>query len=266
MSNSFRIYSLALGMATIGGAHMNAQVSAAMPSSPHKNILIVPLKQEAASYPNGIQGNQIPVLYNNTFVIHNNDSRNVIGLFVVWHITDSAGIVSTRKMMMDTFLNTTKSTIIAPTGTMIISPAGSQLAGALTPSVSQTPGPTPGLSHLEERFEHASQISLTIDSVMFEDGEIWGPNTEQIDKQIVARKAAAVALSQLAKSMIANGGDWKAQLTAVKKTPVRTDDVQSRWQERFTQQLLHWQGDPKAILNYFDQLPSPMTFSAHQYK
>jgi hypothetical protein len=244
---------------------MHAQVVSAMPPSPHKNIRVNRLNSEPNAYPDIFQHSDLASLSNNAFVIHNDDSRNVIGICAVWLITDDSNKVSTRPMMIDIFLNTIKSTVITPGGSMIISPAGWQVP-ACTSSVTGQAflKTTPGLIRSADQLAHATQVALTIDSVIFEDGEIWGPNMQQIDKQIVGRKAAAVDVSQLVRRMISSNGDWRAMLTENLKKPMKRDDYQARWKQRFGQQLLTSSGDPTPLLNYFDNLPAPGTFTARQ--
>ncbi len=61
------------------------------------------------------------------------------------------------------------------------------------------------INHLDSRLMQATKVSLSIDAVIFADGETCGVNAKRLDQAIVARRNAAISLAAKARDAVARG-------------------------------------------------------------
>jgi hypothetical protein len=241
----------------------NAQISADLPPSPHPNIRIVRLSQEHVIFPTILQSAVSAPIYNTSFVIHNDDKRNIVAIFAEWTIKDASGNVSKTILLSDIFTSTLKNSVIPPGKALIITPKG-----WINPSVYtkiQSTGANPEAKYASgpaaDRILHAAAISLSIDSMVFDDGQISGINSNRIDQIIIARKTAAESISKQVRASMNSGGYWKGYLTALQASPQTSDmGSQSYWEHHFSDELLWFRRDPLMLINYYENLPVPIAF------
>jgi hypothetical protein len=71
----------------------------------------------------------------------------------------------------------------------------------------------------------ASKITITVDCVIFEDGEVVGPNNSHLDLEIQSRRIAAGKLAQQVRNVQAAGGDPTSMLKQLAATSSDSDFV-----------------------------------------
>jgi len=131
---------------------------------------------------------QINGLQNAGFVVSNNSKRTIIGIGVQWSILDKNGQRTVRNSQSHSFF-TSRLEPLADAGQrlivlpqMFIQEPKLQSTGMVVSSPS---------SRLAAQFSSAAEVHAEIDSIIFGDGEIVGPNKLRLHAEIMARKDAA---------------------------------------------------------------------------
>lgn len=227
-----------------------AQMTVPIPVSPHPNVHIK-------------RGSE------DTFFVSNEDPRDIIGICALWTIVDQSGESTTATQMADRFQSRLNSSIIPANGKLILGPQGLM---AVTPAMSSM-GNGAGTG-MADRIKQAQSVTVSIDAIIFQDGELWGPNLHRTDDEIVQRKLAATDISQVARQTMASGGDLKAALEAVKSAPYpqpyrsapSPQQYRAKWRQQWAIMLL-MEPDPQRAekrIEYFEALPEPIAFTARQ--
>ena len=104
---------------------------------------------------------------------------------------------------------------------------------------------TIGARHTD--FEMAKSIVAALDVVIFDDGEVIGPDRAAMVKNIRARRAAASEITSMVQALINHGEDPTAKLESIASlSPVSEDDLVGKWSVRIARMLLrsrHIRGD-----------------------
>ena len=187
----------------------------------------------------------------------------MVGICVLWKITDKSGHTSTAKIMMDEFLSTVKNSVILPGGTLDVSPIG--WLSSLPPMM---PGQRINAAVKEgaSRVADAARITASVDSLIFEDGETWGRNSCHLDQEIAARKVAAAHVAELVEGAVASQNDVREVLHQLARAPFNpATDFQAKWEARFADQMLSRGGDIGPQLRYLQKLPTPPEMIQRRY-
>lgn len=242
---------------------MSAQVQAPLPITCHQNVVITRLVDEQGTFSDLLQAEGARPFRVNAFVVQNKDKRSIIGIVGIWKITDASGQVNTSTFASDIFLSTVQNSVLPPDQTLVLTPNG-----WINPAIYRqmrtggTDWEHSGRAQLVSgRIMQASAVTASIDSVIFEDGEICGVNSAYLDKEIQARKRAALFVSSMVRTSMLNGADWKTPLKAASMSIETTPPYQEGfWKQKFASDLLGSRGDPTKLLDFFENLPSPPAF------
>jgi hypothetical protein len=113
--------------------------------------------------------------------------------------------------------------------------------------------------------ETASQITVELDSVVLEDGEVIGPNRSRYDTEIQDRKTAAEMVTKQVRAAITAGQEPSLLLAHLAASrPSRTDYV-GKWAVRFAMHL-EKSKDFEAELRNLESLPKPPAFFTRKNK
>jgi hypothetical protein len=113
---------------------------------------------------------------------------------------------------------------------------------------------------VSQRITQASSLTLSSDSIIFQDGEMCGANTAQLDRQIYARRRAARLIAAVTRSAIASDRDWKPLLENFKALPGSSAPYKEGfWKIQFATDILETTGDIDMILTFYENLPAPPT-------
>jgi hypothetical protein len=81
---------------------MNAQATSHISHSPTRTVRITRLRDEHDRFPGILDDGVFQRLYENAFVIHNGDSRDLVAAYALWTIIDQNGRLCTHEYMVDT--------------------------------------------------------------------------------------------------------------------------------------------------------------------
>jgi hypothetical protein len=172
-----------------------------------------------------------------TFILTNQSSRAIVGLAVQWVFTDQNGHPGLHTTSSDSFLLLRPNAVVAPHARLLVAP------GVFLPeSLAQSPHTGPSISAFDGRSAPnvpvASQVVVKIDCVIFEDGEVAGPNQTHYDAEIQSRKIAAEQIAKQVRSAQSRNEDPIPLLRQIAGTRPSSTDFVSVWTVTFANQLL----------------------------
>lgn len=230
-----------------------------MPVSPTPLVSVSPAT--AANLPK-LDPGVVAQFHPQAFVISNNDSRDVVGLVVVWTYTEAqnpTGKTTTTYMNSDSFKQPPPNRNIIDAGTRLLVAPGVFLPEAMvsTPHLGPTVGNMDG--SLMRDMQGATNMAVKIDALIFSDGEVTGPNESRYDSQIENRKMAAVAIAKQVRNAMAKGQDPKTVLLDVLASQPAREDSLGRWRVNYAQMLARAPNLDKT-LDGMETLPDPPKF------
>ncbi len=128
-------------------------------------------------------------LQSSCFIVSNQSERTIIGIGVQWTIVDSSGKKINRPFKTHSYLAQNFAPLAAPHQRLIVMPA----MFIQEPELQSNSGlivSSPGRQFIS-LFSNAAQVHAEIDSIIFGDGEVAGPNALRLHAEIQARKDAA---------------------------------------------------------------------------
>ncbi len=200
----------------------------------------------------------IRTFHPNNFLLANKSDKAIVGLMTVWTFTDANGFPRTGQIHTDSFMQPHSPVLLPAHQTLIIAP-GAFLPEALAQSAHT--GAT--LSSLDGRLSPAiigaTNIKVQIDLIIFEDGEMVGPNETRFDTQIQNRRIAATQLAKQLRNAIAGGDDPKTILNDILETKPSQSDTVAVWTLVYARMLLKTRVLDKQ-LGALETLPDPPKF------
>lgn len=157
---------------------------------------------------------QIAVLPSGSFLLKNNLTKWITAIHAVWSLKDADDKTQEHTYSSNGYVVPGNRTIIKPLSLTLITPMGRA-------SVEQ-------FGHLRSsgvldalRWGRADKLRLTevkvsLDSVIFEDGQIWGPDRKQYYRTLLSGRSALEALAAELKEASGRGEDIKTYLEKVK--------------------------------------------------
>lgn len=229
-----------------------SQVNMEIPRSPAQHIRITRFADEPSSAWNPFPGPDLEPLHKAALTIHNDDDKEVVAVCVIWKITNTLDKTSTHTMMLDEYLATVRNAVIAPHGKLSVAPTGFI---SMPEEGMGVRAHHENYSRMANRLAEAKSATVSVDSIIYSDGTLWGPNTCGLDNQIAARKAAAIHVAQVARKAMAYNED-PANALKVFSHP-SNDSHQAGWESRFAEQVLSNPAQTESVLQYLEALPSP---------
>jgi hypothetical protein len=229
-----------------------------LPASPTPSVLI------SAAIPANLpqlDSSVVEKFHPNTFLLTNKSDKAIVGLVVRWTFTDAQGFSRVSDIHQDSFARANSPVLLAPQSTLIVAP------NTLLPVAyaNKLPRVGPTLSDLyagavrSVDMVGASAITATIDLIIWQDGELVGPNQASFDVEIQNRKIAASQLAKQIRNAINNGDDPKAVLRQVLASPTTQSDTLALNAHIYAQMLISARDMGKAAQS-LEALPEPPTF------
>jgi hypothetical protein len=242
------------------GIPATPQASMDIPRSPAEHIRITRFADEPPTARDPFPGPELEPLRKAAFTIHNDDDREVVAVCVLWQVTSPLHKTSTITLTMDEYLTTVRSVAIAPHGKISVAPSGFVLP---MPEQGISVGSGTSDTRLATRLADAQSVTVSLDSIIYEDGTLWGPNACELDKRLTARKAAAIHIAQVARRAMAYNED---PANALKPFASESDssNQQAEWESNFANQLLANPKQMESLLQYLESLPSPPSIKPQQ--
>ncbi len=198
----------------------------------------VALKLVAVGDIQGLDAAVIADLHPAMFILSNLSDKAIVGLAVKWVYTDQTGNVGRYIHRSDSFAMIKSVAVVPPHERLLIVPRAflpeSLLFAAHT-------GPSLGAlgRSAEPGLATVSEISATIDTVIFEDGELVGPNESHYDTEIQSRTIAAEQLASQVREAQARGEDPKPLLQEILKAQTFSEtDFVAQWTLQYAHRLL----------------------------
>jgi len=214
-------------------------------ASPYKNVGIAPVSDNPTA--TAVLGGTAAKLVPSCFLLSNKDSRAIVGALVTWVTKTSAGNQQMHRHSTDSFQGTTSPPILAPGARMLVAP-GIWVPEEQIASLSGSPRLL-NLQQLVGIFSLATTVDVHLDSVIFSDGEIVGPDTQHFETELTERKQAATAVVRAVVTARESGMsplDALAKMRAQNRgagAPSLTTSSLAVWTRRFADGLLHEQGN-----------------------
>jgi hypothetical protein len=210
-------------------------------------------------------------------VLSNRSDKAILSLTTTWVTTDASGKEHKLVYSCDSFLTPDLRAVVPNGASVLVGPQvlvpeslASQYGakgyfGAINPAV---------LQQFANEYAGASHVKVTIDSIVFDDGEVVGPDQEHYTTEIEARKSAATRIAGQLQASVKNGQPLAESVYHLTPTPVPTvqsppggsslaSSQESTWASHFIRNLQRAQrlGDDRrlqAYLAYMERLPQPV--------
>lgn len=192
------------------------------------------------------------------FILTNQSDKAIVGLMTLWTFTDSHGFPRTEQVHTDSFMQPRSPVLLVPHARLIVAP------GAFLPeALAQTPHMGARLEDMDGRLNRdingATQIKVQVDLVIFEDGEMAGPNETRYDTMIQNRKIAATQIAKQLRNALSNGDDPKITLGHILETAPSQSDSMAVWTHIYAGMLQRSPALEKQ-LHALETLPEPPKF------
>lgn len=241
-----RVLSMTLACAMLlCGANGQGRPSVNITSSPSPEIELTPFDPNqfpAFGTINGEPG----------FVVTNRSARAVVGLTILWVSTRQEGKQIVNMQRTDAFSMPGNNVVLHANSSLVSTPKGF----FWEPLSSRMYGVGGGGSH----YPSAVPIAATVDCVIFEDGELVGPNDSHHDVDIASRRIAAANIVQQVRAAQGRGELPENVLSQMEHTRMsgRADRV-GFWTSMFASRLSKARNLDGELTN-LQKLPEPPKF------
>ena len=194
----------------------------------------------------------------NTFLLTNESNKNMMGLMIRWTYTDAQRFARVHNMHTDGFDRANPVVLLTPHATLIVAPnTFLPVAYATLPHI----GPTLAdlNSQLAGDMVGATNIQVSIDLIIWQDGEIVGPNQTHFDEELHNRKLAAATLASQIRSAMTNGGDPRVLLQETLNTKRERHDTLALHTHIYARTLMNSRSMDKAA-QWLEAMPEPPKF------
>lgn len=184
-------------------------------------------------------------------VLTNRSLQSVTAIVCRWIIADQDGTATTRFVIRDNYfpyLPPSRDQSVFPSGSVLVTIHGFQDALDLSKPYYWSASSVGSIDA-----DTAAAITVSLDSVVFEDGRILGPDVRRIGDYIRERYTAARWIAQRVHEAEATGETPAAVLRAIAQDESEPD----RWRRRLAMMA---QRNPSAAHAWLNDLPRPPEF------
>jgi hypothetical protein len=193
-----------------------------------------------------------------SFVVSNGSGKAIIGIGVKWRLVDSAGRETTYTEATHSFLKRSLRPLTLAHGRLLAAPLTYVSEDHLLHPEKGVMAVLPGDAFIA-RFSGAATIHAEVDSIIFQDGEVAGPDDLGLVKSIRDRRDAAAEIVKQVESAQAQGKDANEALrTLATRMPVGDPGV-ARFERKLSAELLH-EREFDFQLQYLKGIPAPPLF------
>jgi hypothetical protein len=172
-----------------------------------------------------------------SFVVTNHSTKSIIGLAFKYRIIDSSGDETPYTLKTHMYLSSNVSPLMQSGEQMLVSPDSFIAASLIKPSHGIA-GTVPTEKTIA-MFAAASEIYVSIDAIVFSDGEVIGPNELQLPQAMQRLKAAAGSIQKEIDEARVAGGDPRIRISRLAERPRSTGDPSAKEVSRLSSQLLN---------------------------
>jgi hypothetical protein len=104
-------------------------------------------------------------------------------------------------------------------------------------------------------------VTIKIDSVISEDGQVFGPNESSYDTEIENRKLAATQLAKQIRNAMAKGEDVNVMFERILETKVSMNNSMGKWTNMYASSMKNKSAASfQSRLHTLENLPEPPKF------
>lgn len=207
-------------------------------TSPTPEVSLAPFDPSAFPAFKGVFDHRTAALAPASFVVSNGSGRTIIGIGIKWRIVDSAGHEMTYTNRTHSFLVPSLRPLALAHGRLLASPQTFVNEDVLLHPVGGVMAFQPTDATINQ-FSGAVAINAEVDSIIFEDGEVAGPDDLGLVKAIRNRRDAAVEVVKQVEDAQAQGKDPREVLRTIGTNPSPDDWPVARVERQFASELLH---------------------------
>jgi hypothetical protein len=207
-----------------------------------------PLDQVSAALPPG------------SFILTNQTPTQINAVVVLWAYTDTNGTTLQKRFNWDGYINgSIPSVIVRPSDSTLITPGGCTMREYFAHMATGKPMLGGGLllSRNKSVLDIAgtlTDVRITLDSIIFADGRIWGPDTKQYYKSVSARYWAIRSVVEEVATAKAAGQDISIPAEKIRAETEGKGDEPSRLRNSYANSIRH-SPNPEGTLKAFSQQP-----------
>ena len=188
-----------------------------------------------------------------SFVLSNHTKRCIAGLTLLWIATDANGKQQRTEFSSDSFFMTRDP--IGHAGERILITPSFLLPEALAKSGYISGGPSG--QDIVKAFDSSTSVTLQVDTVILDDGQVLGPDETKTVEKISARREAALDIADGVRASLIGNRDIQQTIDDFTHLPRSSaSDYRGMWRIRLAHMLKHSQ-DPAGVINQFAALPLP---------
>lgn len=239
-------YRFAIGIVCVlvltccGYAQMSGNIR--VTNSPSSRVEIIPL--------HGNQDETIPRellpylnrLPKGSFLIRNLTKNRVTAVVAQWEFVYPTGVVKKRQIQCDGYMFAPTQTIVGPQDIALVTP-GACTSREVFPRLNGPAIGSPLASSINASVLNSEPtlqtVDITVDSVIFQDGAIWGPDRQQYFDNIMQRHVAAESFVRDITDALARGDDVRNRARKIREENASRNDRASALKGHYATLLEH---------------------------
>jgi len=241
MTTRFGSHIICLLLLTCYGASQMAKI-VAVTNQPSSIITIAPIDP---THPEAIPADlisHVERLPPGSFLLHNHSTTAITAVVTQWKITSTTGVVETQNLKCTGYNSFPRQVMVRSNDFTLItahSCAKSELFPQLDRIAMNSPFQFPNSGRLVDSPQSVEKIEITVDSVIFEDGSIWGPDTQKYYRRIWADYLASQEVVNECKAAATRGEDIKSHANKIRGDLETKTDRASALKKRYAGILAH---------------------------
>ena len=263
MRNALLIIMLALAVNCPGaGAFAMPQVLVTNKSDSY--ITIVPLdKEHEGQLPSPLDqvSSELPP---GSFLLINHRSAPINALVTLWSFVDNEGLSTEKRFNCDGYVALPSESIVKGNDSVLVTLDGCTMRefflhmAAGGPMLGGNPLRSPRNRDILQKATKLNAVQITIDSAIFADGMIWGPDKRRYYTDIVARCSAIRTVGEEVSNAVSTGQPMAAILEKIGPQATEGSGGRESYLKRYYAGFLRRSPDPQATLKlYNEQAPLP---------
>jgi hypothetical protein len=249
---------LLFALAVIEGLEAQAMPELNIKSSPSPVVTLTPFSPSQFPVFKDVYDPRSTNLGRASFVVSNGADKAIIGIGVKWTLTDSAGRESTYSNRSHSFQVRGGRPLALPRGQLLAGPETFVPEAILLHPEGGVIGVVPD-DRIIARFSGAAEIAAEVDCIIFQDGEVVGPDQLGLVNMIRDRREASQEVLKRVEQARAKGQDPTEVLHQILTTPILGGDSAARLELVFARELLHAR-HLDAHIEYMQSIPAPPLF------
>jgi hypothetical protein len=226
---------------------------------------IVPLDQaHHGSIPQTID-NLLPELPPGSFLLRNFTAISVNVIVAKWSYRDQTGSTQQKKIYCDAYLASPVEPLVKPHELSLVTPGGctrQEYFGSLkTGSFLGSPLGSPHNKSILNSKDSIAEVEISVDSAIFENGQIWGPDQLRYYATIMQRHAAAQSVVEELIAAKKAGEDLSTRLQKIQSDAHNKKD-QFSWFRADQAGMIERSPNPEGTLRWLQQ-QSPLPEFQH---